>query len=163
MGCKTCGNPEVDQQFGVATIFRIDNYCSKDCQLAGEYTRRLLTGLAITVLSIFIIFGPRPLFVLSILFGTRFGLFGSLIGLVILYFGSKRLIQGYRGAVLRVPIFQAKKGTPIVKPEYVPKIYSNELKKKILACCYQTARIGETYCVCGRSISEAMRMQITDS
>lgn len=33
------------------------------------------------------------------------------------------------------------------------KIYVKEINQKVSACCYQTARLQETYCLCGKAVS----------
>jgi hypothetical protein len=47
--------------------------------------------------------------------------------------------------------------TPEVQMKYIP-----ELGREIRMCCYQTARLNEAYCWCGRAIDEDVRQLFLD-
>ncbi|MHA2252327.1 MAG: hypothetical protein ACXAD7_18320 [Candidatus Kariarchaeaceae archaeon] len=48
--------------------------------------------------------------------------------------------------------------TPIDKLDKVPMKHISELGRNIRTCCYQTARLKETYCWCGRGIPEDLQL-----
>lgn len=52
----------------------------------------------------------------------------------------------------------------IIERDHVPKINVEELGKEVLACCYQSARLGQDmYCVCGRVVTEELKEIFLDS
>ncbi|MHA2169216.1 MAG: hypothetical protein ACXAB7_04915 [Candidatus Kariarchaeaceae archaeon] len=153
--CRTCGNLDVMEKYTQHTQGKDRYYCSKECKLAGESGNYVISGIIGIILAIIFLLGTS-LHPISLLFSIPLFLLGI-----------KKLVEGYRGAPNRIrksfpndfiPYYVSKK--KIAKEDNdVPKIYSTELKKEILACCHQTARIGETYCVCGRSIPKALKLE----
>ncbi|MHA2089331.1 MAG: hypothetical protein ACW98K_00620 [Candidatus Kariarchaeaceae archaeon] len=74
-------------------------------------------------------------------------LFG--VGVVIFSGGHSLLRIGKEHAALEVT-----RWNPDMKKISLPlnKIYVDEIQKEIPLCCYQTAKLGNRYCMCGRAV-----------
>ena len=63
------------------------------------------------------------------------------------------------------PLKPSKSKTPIekfVRSDDVELKYIDELGREVRMCCYQTARLEETYCYCGRAVDEDIRALFKD-
>ncbi len=149
MVCKTCGDP-IDKNLTSSQIyfFISKDYCTKECQLAGECLKLLVTGLLVILLPI------------GLTIWSNLNLYSSVFGLLIFLLGWKIFVDGNRGVrfwmASRQPaskLYPTEVATP-KRTVQVPTLYSPELEKDVPACCYQTARLGDSYCTCGRAIPE---------
>lgn len=149
--CEICNSPI--NRFGKKKYGR---RCSFACKSKATWKKNLLAA--------FIFF---PFLIIPI------SLFQVVIFIIIL----DCLINAVYGIFIRINKYQRTDSTQLNespkdfkmfrrKPEYqnnkdvesknIKKIFVPELNKELLLCCYQTYRLDEAYCICGRAIPDVI-------
>ncbi len=159
--CRVCGYPP-NQEFtvilGGRTINRKFLYCSQLCKNSVEWGEKMTNGFIIIVLSLIPIIVWR--FWISLVFtliGFGYMIYGKIIkpyDSEVLYIKEKKQ-KGYK---VTLPLANSdlppeKEGSVFEKVERKEKkVYSEILQTKVLECCYQSARLNDKYCICGRAL-----------
>lgn len=150
--CSVCGHPELLEKYlpnteinslGIAGYF-----CSEECKSKSLAATYLISGSAFFVISS----------LLSILVQN---IFFTIVAFVL---PTILLIKGIRGYNVKITRWyenqlNSSKQRNETKVEGIPDgvprtIYVKALGAEFNNCCYQTARIGEIYCICGRAVSK---------
>ena len=162
VACEICGNPEIRTFY--STKYRY--FCSYKCKFKGTSLKRIGFGFLLLITGLI-------LFILGLGQGQEEPnqlLNPALIGAILLFLLSIILLfLGFVGLIIQIPrhplavdgSVQAKEGE-IEQETYEEEedinidklIYVEELDKRLRPCCYQTYRLGEIYCPCGRVVPQ---------
>jgi len=112
------------------------SYCSISCMLTGNRHFFLIVNLLIAFIAFQVPLSLTPII--------------STIGFVLLPFTFFSLDEHVNDFTYRH--VKNALSTPHVSESGM--IYLKQLDKQIKVCCFQTARLGERYCYCGRAVSQ---------
>ncbi|MHA2250260.1 MAG: hypothetical protein ACXAD7_07855 [Candidatus Kariarchaeaceae archaeon] len=149
--CEVCGNSNVKREFTVMKgggfkkpIF----YCSKKCRdkdLAHYKTR-----------------GGYILIFIGVLFSASLAPVLTVVGLGSIVGGGILLYVGKKHSLINVTRWDAQQklsrnpqnDQTAIAVQSAKTIYVEELERNIPICCYQTARLREKYCKCGKAVPD---------
>lgn len=161
--CRVCAYPAnalFSKNNHRSWLGRSFSYCSEVCQHSEEYRRKRNQGILWLILVIFIftlsgelsialVFLPISIayFIYALILKPEYGDMENI---------KDRKTQGGRVEMPRdnTGIFPQKDKSRfhMTDEEEDPLIYSEILKKKVKNCCFQSARLNDKYCVCGRAL-----------
>lgn len=145
--CRNCERREVRPFVGNWEA----QFCSYRCQI--QYFRVYLIGIFIILF--FLIFVLRNLIIF---------LFFVFFIFVIYWAYSKdptettntRIFSSQRMSRWRGQEEQAETSSKNLKFTPEERIFVEELDQQFKLCCYQSARLGDTYCLCGRAVDQEL-------
>ncbi|MHA2168571.1 MAG: hypothetical protein ACXAB7_01535 [Candidatus Kariarchaeaceae archaeon] len=140
--CDICGNPNVKTEFTKSGYTSLRYYCSKECNAKSKARGKVFTGISIIIIGFFLLLLSIP------------GLFISGIGIIIA--GGILIYIGIQDSLFKITMWDEGSIVEEIQStkenELTDSVYIEELQKEITICCYQTARLGERYCKCGRTV-----------
>lgn len=141
--CHMCDRQANNLFEGTLRWFFDKEFCSHGCKNSYRGTRYGYFGAGVSILGLILLVSTNNPAMLSIfIFGLGVIVFGSYLKSESKErkVGSSRMMGSARsfGSIHRDPQDQL--------------IYSNILKTKVHPCCYQSARLNDQYCACGRVI-----------
>lgn len=170
--CEICSNPKSNTKFSILQGSRKNYYCSENCRKKGTAIERIVLAIvAITFISILVLinYNPKASFWWTLVYTSIF------VSPFLFMIHSENIIiktpiptwSVKDTSDQNIPEFKRiadslhprdnlakfKEGKEYIS-QHVERIYISEIDKKVLVCCYQSARFGkDNYCMCGRTIT----------
>lgn len=173
MNCEVCGTPEISLYWSEKSMCFPRYFCSFKCRMIGTKLFNSVFGGVLLVIGLFGSLNnqsdSRPIFIFLLIIGflsLLAGIYGYSESKNTYYSynrrrtsplysqGQRRNVNNYYGMPysLSPKRHRLYKDSTLDMEEKSVKIYVKELDTHLRPCCYQTYRLGEIYCPCGRAV-----------